>query len=491
MKEIKPTDEQLSTLDAVASGATVKVKAYAGAGKTSQLRMIAERFSSKRGLYLSFNKDIATDARKKFPRNVTCKTVHSAAYGATEKALTARLNLPKEPPHHLASRYGLGPVRVPTSIGKTIELSAFQVGRLVADGAARFCRSAQGNPELWHIPIDEMITEAAAEELRSTLLPYVVRHWNESTDPNGRTAITPDVYLKTWERSRPQIGADFILLDEAQDSDGLMLSVLRRQEHAQIIYVGDPYQQIYEWRGAVNAMEHIKARECTLTESFRFGHHFAALASRVLNLLGERIPLRGQSHIDSVFFEEPDPARMFDAILCRKNVTVIGNLANGLQAGHKVAIRANVEEILAFADGADRLMRGERTFSPASLALFETWRDVQEYAASYAGRDLLPLVQIIDREGIAYLRDMLSRASPEAEADYVVSTIHRAKGLEWNRVKVCGDFRFKTDDDGRTTLTDEEKRLLYVGLTRARNEMDVSELRNDLLKVFKDAAERQ
>ncbi|CAG9209293.1 hypothetical protein BCAR13_1840004 [Paraburkholderia caribensis] len=58
------------------------------------------------------------------------------------------------------------------------------------------------------------------------------------------------------------------------------------------------------------------------------------------------------------------------------------------------------------------------------------------------------------------MRDTLSRASPEAEADYVVSTIHRAKELEWNRVKVCGDFRFKTDDDGRTTLTDEEKRLL-------------------------------
>lgn len=490
MKEIKPTDEQLLALDVVAAGATVKVKAYAGAGKTSQLRTIAERFSSKRGLYLSFNKDIAADARKKFPRNVICKTVHSAAYGATDKALTARLNLPKEPPHRLASRYGLGPVRVPTIIGKNIELSAFQVGRLVADGAARFCRSAQDEPELWHIPVDEMITESAAEELRSMLLPFVVRHWNESTDPNGKSAITPDVYLKTWERSRPQIGADFILLDEAQDSDGLMLSVLRRQEHAQIIYVGDPYQQIYEWRGAVNAMEYIKARECTLTESFRFGHHFAALASRVLKLLGERTPLRGQASIDSVFFEEPEPARAYDAILCRKNVTVIGNLANGLQAGHRVAVRANVEEILAFADGADRLMRGQRTFTPASLALFETWRDVQEYAASYAGRDLLPIVQIIDREGTAYIRDMLSRASPEAEADYVVSTIHRAKGLEWNRVKVCGDFRFKTDDDGRTTLTDEEKRLLYMGLTRARNEMDVSELRNDLLKVFKDAAER-
>jgi UvrD-like helicase family protein len=489
MTPLTPTTEQINVLDAVETGVTVKVKAYAGATKTTTLRMAAERLSTKRGQYLAFNRDIAAEAKRKFPRSVSCKTVHSVAYGATDRALTARLNLPKEPPHHLASRYGLGPVRVPTLIGKNIELSAFQIGRLVADGAARFCRSAQDEPEAWHIPVDEMITEAAADELRSMLLPFVVRHWTESIDPKGKTGITPDTYLKTWEQSRPQIGADYILFDEAQDSDGLMLSVLRRQEHAQVIYAGDPYQQIYEWRGAVNAMEFIKARECTLTQSFRFGPHFAALATGVLNLLGERTPLRGQPNIPSTFFEEPDPTRMFDAILCRTNVTVIGTLANGLEAGHKVAVRANIAEILAFADGADRLMRGERTFSPASLALFETWRDVQEYANSYAGRDLLPIVQIIDREGTDYLRALLSRVTPEAEADYVVSTIHRAKGLEWDRVKVSGDFRFKTEDDGRTTMTDEEKRLLYVGLTRARREMDVADLRNDLLKVFRDTAE--
>src|SRR5690349_24739000 len=90
----------------------------------------------------------------------------------------------------------------------------------------------------------------------------------ESTSPNGRTSITPDVYLKVCEQSRPTINADFILFDEAQDSDGLMLSVLKHQR-TQVIYVGDPYQQIYEWRGAVNAMEHITAPQCALTESFR------------------------------------------------------------------------------------------------------------------------------------------------------------------------------------------------------------------------------
>ncbi|MFC0402984.1 3'-5' exonuclease [Paraburkholderia rhizosphaerae] len=485
MRTITPTEEQNAVLDAVSAGGNLKVKAYAGAGKTATLDLVARARPDRRGYYLAFNRDIANDGKRKFPSNVSCRTVHSVAFSSVDRALTARLNLPKEPPHHLASRYGLGLMRVPTIIGKTLELSAFHVGRMVADGAARFCRSAQSAPEEWHIPVDEKIEETAAADLRAMLLPHVVRHWEESISPTGKTAITPDVYLKVWEQARPAINADFILFDEAQDSDGLMLSVLRRQS-AQIIYVGDPYQQIYEWRGAVNAMQYIDAPQCALTESFRFGHTFAALASRILRLLGERTPLRGQSAIQSRLVEGGETPPV-DAILCRKNVTVVGALANGLRDGHKVAVRANVEDILAFADGADRLKRGERAYRPTSLALFESWSDVQEYARSYAGRDLLPIVQIIDREGTDFLRALLSRISPESEADYVISTVHRAKGLEWDRVRVTGDFRFKTEDDGRTTMAEDEKRLLYVALTRARRMLDVSELHNDLLKVFECA----
>jgi superfamily I DNA/RNA helicase len=89
-----------------------------------------------------------------------------------------------------------------------------------------------------------------------------------------------------------------------------------------------------------------------------------------------------------------------------------------------------------------------------------------------------------DREGTDFLRSLLSRISPESEADYVISTIHRSKRLEWDRMRVTGDFRFKTEDDRRTTIVEDEKRLLYVALSRARRLLDVSELRNDLLKVF-------
>src|SRR5260370_1099224 len=82
---------------------------------------------------------------------------------------------------------------------------------------------------------------------------------------------------------------------------------------------------------------------------------------------------------------------------------------------------------------------------------------------------------------------LIARVSPESEAEYVISTVHRAKGLEWSRVKIMGDFRFKTDEDGRKTLPDDEKRLLYAALSHAKHLMDLSDLKGDLLQVFNDA----
>jgi superfamily I DNA/RNA helicase len=72
----------------------------------------------------------------------------------------------------------------------------------------------------------------------------------------------------------------------------------------------------------------------------------------------------------------------------------------------------------------------------------------------------------------------------QSPADYVISTVHRAKGLEWKRVKVANDFRFKTID-GRLMLEQDEMCLLYVAVTRARHVLDISELREELIRLFR------
>lgn len=319
--------------------------------------------------------------------------------------------------------------------------------------------------------------------MRTYLLPYVGHLWEEGAAARATSAISLDVLLKLWAFSEPRIEADYILFDEAQDSDGVMLSVLGRQRRAQIIYVGDPYQQIYEWRGAVNAMAQIDAPEYALTESFRFGATFAALASRLLALLGEGTPIRGQDAIGSIMVEDSALAPPVDAILCRKNIAAIWQFAAGLEAGNRPAIRMSPAEILAYADGADRLLAGQRAFRPAAFSLFETWSDAQAFARSAFGQDLLPVVRIVDERGTDYLRALAQRSATEGAVDYVISTVHRAKGLEWKRVKVASDFRLR-GADGSPMPDDDELRLLYVAVSRAQHVLDISEVRDELLRLF-------
>ena len=66
---------------------------------------------------------------------------------------------------------------------------------------------------------------------------------------------------------------------------------------------------------------------------------------------------------------------------------------------------------------------------------------------------------------------------PLLDEDYLVlSTIHSAKGQEWDRVHVLHvtDGTFPSEfSTGKADLIEEERRLLYVALTRARHALDV------------------
>lgn len=482
MPVLQPTEEQCAAVEAAQGGGCLKIKAFAGAGKTSTLQLLAERFGARRGVYLAFNRDIATAAGRRFPAHVPARTMHSQAWAAASSVLRRRAGLDVEPPHVLAARFGIGPLHLRSVTSRSVELVPFETGRIIVDALGRFCRSADLRPAPRHIVVDEKIDPADAAQLCDWLLPFVQRLWDESAAPTARGAVSPDVVLKLWALSEPRIDADYILFDEAQDSDGVMLSVLARQRHAQVIYVGDPYQQIYEWRGAVNAMAQIDAPECVLTESFRFGSTFAALASRLLVRLGERTPLRGQDAIGSILVEDPAIAPPVDAVLCRKNVTAIWQLAAGIEAGHRPAIRMSAAEIFAFADGADQLLAGQRTFRPAAFSLFENWAEAQAFSRTPFGQDLLPVVQIVDGLGTGYLRSLAQQCVPEAQADYVISTVHRAKGLEWKRVRVANDFRFR-GADGSPVPDDDEIRLLYVAITRAQHVLDISAMRDELVRL--------
>lgn len=78
---MKLTQEQLDIIAAAKTGESLIVEALAGTGKSSTCREIA-KVVPKLALYVAYNKSIADEAAKSFPANVTCKTMHSIAWGA-------------------------------------------------------------------------------------------------------------------------------------------------------------------------------------------------------------------------------------------------------------------------------------------------------------------------------------------------------------------------------------------------------------------------
>ncbi len=101
-----------------------------------------------------------------------------------------------------------------------------------------------------------------------------------------------DIYLKLADLSPPLHqamfeGQDYILIDEAQDLSPVQRAIVAAAG-CPVVAVGDPYQQIYSWRGAENALSHLPGESLYLTGSFRFGPDIAALAGRVLHARATR-----------------------------------------------------------------------------------------------------------------------------------------------------------------------------------------------------------
>ncbi len=472
---IKNTVEQDLILEQAEKGEMFKIMAYAGSGKTTTLKLISESRPKKAGLYLAFNKAIATEASEKFPDTVDCRTFHSVAFRNTDRAITDKLKLPRITPTLLAKKYDIEPCTVRLqAMDKARHLEPKALARLVNESVLVFCQTSAEFPSNNHIVVPDGIYAGDIGGLQRYLLPYVQRKWEDSINPINRAGIGHEIYLKLWALNKPQISADYILFDEAQDSDPLMLGVLENQKNTQVIYVGDPHQQIYAWRGAINAMQTLNIAEARLTQSFRFGGAIADTANLLLSQLGEKVPLIGSPLKKSIVHLKSTLDKNVDAVLCRSNAAVIHNLIHGLSQNHKVAIQADTQQMIDFIDGAQKIQNGERS-DHRELMMFESWKDIIEFVESGEGSGLLPLAKLIEKHGGDLLKEILTQASKAENADYIISTAHKAKGLEWNNVRLDTGFMYKIDQTG-LNVTKDELRLIYVAATRAKDNLDASGL---------------
>ncbi|MGW6739319.1 UvrD-helicase domain-containing protein [Streptomyces sp. NPDC055025] len=475
---MKPTDEQAAAAEAFGAGDHLVLQAGAGTGKTSTLALLAAS-TPRRGRYIAFDRSIARDAATRFPRTVICKTAHALAFAATGHRYARRLGGPRQPGWKTGQALG---IIKPVRIGRQ-EISHRALSHAVLRTVTRYCHSADHTLAPHHVPrLRGLEGDAAHVELAHIVLPFARKAWADLQQPDaGVVRFEHDHYLKIWALTEPRIDADFLLLDEAQDTNPVLEQVFTAQRiHAQLVMVGDSAQAIYGWRGARDIMTGFDGTHLTLSQSFRFGPRLAEEANRWLRIADAPIRLTGTAAVPT----ELSPIAQPDAVLCRTNMGAITEVMKHLSAGRRVALTGGGESLRALAQAARDLKEGRRTWHP-ELTLFPTWGELQDYAGrDPAGRDLRPFVDLIDQHGTDALLAAVDQLAHEEQTDVTVSTAHKAKGREWPNVKIADDFTppkdtDQHDDTGRPIpgpIDDTEARLAYVAVTRARNCLDIGGL---------------
>lgn len=505
MKKVhKPTGQQENCIALSKIKPMVKIIAAAGAGKTSTLELISKELIED-SLYLAFNKSTAVEATERFPAHVTCQTTHSLAFNVFGRALMNKLSRPQGKyvnvagtGSEIAKYYKLCGISV---AGETI-VSANALGVYVKRTVERFEQSADLKITLQNVPSYDMEKAIEADKgIEKYVLKFAKKLWEDRTDLDSPVLASHDTYLKLYQLSKPTLNYSVIYVDEQQDSTPCVLDIVMNQAGtSKIIAVGDPFQAIYGWRGAVNALSMMECVEAPLSMSFRYGNGIAEVATAVLS---KKMVISGREDLpSSIGFNVVDRTKPY-MYLFRTNAMLLDKAVAAIDAGEKVKVEVDVKDFVKILQSAQSLFDASRcaqeaimlkvnkNFAEANaknkeaeqytknikherILPYGSWKGLVEEAKEIKG-ELKRLQGIIEGGRCAHIISVLEGyvAPPDALATYTTS--HKAKGREAEQVILADDFPSHYGKDGEwKPLPEAEQNLLYVAVTRSQNVLEVN-----------------
>lgn len=486
------TAEQKTIIDSdLYAGTALLVNATAGSGKTFTVSELCRAHVDERILYLAFNRSLMVSARAMFRdyAHIRVETFHSLALTSLSQTD------PLFEMHEIVENYTVYDVldRCPgipwkTAAGalQTLErFFAFPDETICARHTVGVARGADPNACLHK-----------ARELWAKIR-------------NDEFPISHDAYLKIWWLSKPTIDADVIVVDEFQDLTELQFDLVLRQKSA-YVFLGDPHQSLYGFRHAVpDPIGLLRDRAVPTTtlhlnRTFRFGPKLAALSTLFLRAFKDPTAFVESSNHDPTATRVRSPlhwskALPNTAVIFRSNRGLVRTL---LEAADTPTVpplyimnqtfvpeteRAIYRDLVAIRAGTpeacvDPALRRLRDLDEADM-FFRVTRDYK----------MMFRLELLQERGHAALDKAWSRLTecvceePD-DAALIFTTIHGAKGLEFEHVILGDDFPplapIDTLPKWKRKSAIEAVNLVYVAITRAVKSIF---LNDDLYFFAKDA----
>jgi energy-coupling factor transporter ATP-binding protein EcfA2 len=458
------TKEQQNVVDFITSNDENKlilIDSVAGSGKTTLLRAIANTIDNKSGLYLAYNKAIATESAKKFPKNIECRTTHSLAYRATVNSLG--LNVGFFGPKQITDKMSYTNKTALVEDIKEYCLSSYLTYKSFADNTGR------ANTKLVNKYLGKMLS--------------------------GDIDCTHDFYLKqyhiglaTGTISIPDY--HLAMLDEAGDLNEVTLEIFKLISAKLKVVVGDPHQNIYTFNHTINCFEKLKGQGTTfkLSKSFRVPQVIAKSVEKFCKAyLNPEMEFEGIDNCPTVITTR--------GYISRTNSGLINKLVELNRDGTPYGLVRKAQEIFKVPLMVAGLKYEGKIYDPAYRHIqedvdgwFENTNSIKSQHPTLFGYlkskypDDLSLIQAINliskhsKSGIfnAYAE---AKKHENTTQDFMLLTAHSSKGLEFDEVILAPDMNMsvgeligelqQNPDKKLNTFEKESLNLYYVACTRA------------------------
>lgn len=458
--------------------------ARAGSGKTSVIVEACARMVGLDVLFVAFNKIIADELQRRVPPNTTASTCHSHGLKACTHSF-GRVIVDKynDRVKTLANKLLPEPARDAANVGS--------MQKLVSLCKSQLATTADEVEQI----ADAFQCDAPLGDLKTGVGRVDPEHWYrialeimDGCKPQKKGLLFPngisydDMIWLPVILNLPVLKFDRVLVDETQDLTPAQLELVLRSvvANGRIFAVGDDRQEIYSWAGANSTIKRLIRKTGATSLSMPITYRCASSIVKIANRWVPDLQAAPDAIEGCVNYVEKKALMTKvvagDAILSRTNAPLVSICLALLRAGKRATIRGR--------DVGAGLAALVRKSNKHLIPEFSTW------LADYASRERDRLVrlgkeskieELEDRietlvalsEGCATTSELCTRietlfSEEKGEGKILLSSTHKAKGLEWDRVWLLWD----TYRPGSKT---EEDNLCYVAVTRAKSELNFVE----------------
>jgi superfamily I DNA/RNA helicase len=512
---MKPSKYQQRVLDWLANGkGNATCNAVAGSGKTTTLKLAAQQLRSM-GLeprdikVIVFGKQNSLDLIAKFGQEwkFSIQTLHSVGFKILqqeigkfrrdERVVSSKYRQIAEQkkliPRKTKKRTYKGSLTESNAISRVEHfLTLIDLARLtLSDLSVESIERIAYHHNLEGIHDFKRVSRAIADILIEGQEQAINQHRIDFTDMVWlpvEWALNEKSWFQTYQ---------FVLTDECQDLNAaqLELSLMLAGKNGRMLYVGDPRQAIYGFSGADNRsyqkiVERTGATELPLSLCYRCPKSHIELVNRIY----PEIPI--ESTVDanpgileciekSDLWDEEHPGRLVvgDMVLSRKTAPLVSLCIRLIGQGIAATVKGKdigkqiKSELEAIADITgfryEEFNLFVEQYREFKFQTYENLDNAEQLKENLADK-LNALFTIYSSQPnatcIEHLCNYIDDLFSDDESPITLSTCHRAKGLEGERI-----FIIKPEDMPMTWdrqlgwQKEQEDNLLYVALTRSKS----------------------